>query len=206
MVEKSAFEIWAHRGGTSGGSPENSLKAISNTLENRCNKLELDVWRYGKSLVLTHDQPTNGNHPSLSQALKLINGRAEIYLEIKHAEAALEVHKLIEKEYTAHYDSIIFASFELEVLESIRAESAMARLGLNYRGVDDRFIDIAEELAVEYVTFNWRRFLPNYFNIKQSGKILNTKYLAYTVNTPILARLMQRLGMDGIITDYPGRF
>ncbi len=206
MAKTNDFEIWAHRGGGGGGFKENSSEAIENTLENKCNKIELDVWLHENVLVLSHDEPADHKHLLLSDALKLIDGKAQIYLDIKHTEAALKVHELIKQEYVTHYDSVIFASFEVEALQKIHIKSAAARLGLNYRGVDDHFIDIAKELNAEYVAFNWKRVIPNYFNIKQSRQELDVKYLAYTVNTPALAGLMKRMGMDGVITDYPSRF
>lgn len=206
MTKKSNFEIWAHRGGGGSNFNENSAEVIVNALENGNNKLELDVWLHENVLVLSHDEPADHKHFLLSDAFKLIEGRAEIYLDIKHSEAALAVHELVNAEYVEHYDSVIFASFEIESLQKIHTKSAAARLGLNYRGVDDHFIDIAKELNVEYVTFNWKRVIPNYFNIKQSCQELNAKYLAYTVNTPVVTKLMKHMGMNGIITDYPNRF
>ncbi len=207
MKKLKNITVWAHRGGGAASRfKENSLEAIEYALENGFEKLELDVWLRGESLILSHDKPTEDDHTLLSKALELIDGKAQIYLDIKQVEAALAVHELVKKEYVVHYDTVVFASFELEVLRKLRAKSAAACLGLNYRGVDDHFIDIVQELNVKYVAFNWKRVIPNYFNIKQSRQILDIKYLAYTVNTPHLARLMQRLGINGIITDYPSRF
>lgn len=206
MAKTMALEVWAHRGGGGGTLEENSLAAIANALESEYDKIELDVWLHENVLVLSHDEPADHKHLLLSDVLKQIDGKAEIYLDIKQTEAALPVHELVKSEYIAHYDSVIFASFEVEVLRSINAKSAAARLGLNYRGIDDHFIDIAQELSVEYVSFNWKRVIPNYFNIKQAHEASDVKFLAYTVNTPAVARLMQRMNMHGIITDYPVRF
>ncbi len=206
MAKKNNFEIWAHRGGGGSDFNENSVEAIVGALKNGSDKLELDVWLHENVLVLSHDEPADHKHLLLSDVFKLIDGKAEIYLDIKHSEAALAVHELVNTEYVKHYDSVIFASFEVESLQKINAKSAAARLGLNYRSIDDHFIDIAQELNLEYVTFNWKRVIPNYFNIKQSRQEVNAKYLAYTVNTPAIASLMKRVGMNGIITDYPDKF
>lgn len=206
MTEKQELEVWAHRGGGAGSFQENSLEAIVNTLENDSEKLELDVWLHDGVLVLSHDEPSDHKHLLLTDAFKLIDGNAEIYLDIKHTEAALAVHELVNSQYIEHYDSVIFASFEVETLQKINNQSAAARLGLNYRGIDDNFIDTAKELNIEYVAFNWKRVIPNYFNIKQSRQELDAKYLAYTVNTPAVAGLMKRMGMNGIISDFPTRF
>ncbi len=205
MAKTNDLEIWAHRGGGGKKFDENSIEAIKNALHSKYKKIELDVRLNDNVLVLSHDQPLNHGRPLLSDALKLIDGKMEIYLDIKHSEAALKVHELIKDEYIAHYDSVVFASFELEALRLIKNKSAAARLGLNYRGIDDHFIDLAQELDVDYLAMNWKRVIPNYFNLKQARQELDVKYLAYTVNSPILAGMMQRMGMSGIITDCPNK-
>jgi len=206
MAKGNDLEIWAHRGGGGSKFDENSIESIKNALQSKYKKIELDVWLDDDVLVLSHDQPLNHGRPLLGDALKLIDGKMEIYLDIKHSEAALKVHELVKNQYITHYDSVVFASFEVEALRLIKNKSAAARLGLNYRTVDDHFIDVAQELDVDYIAMNWKRVIPNYFNLKQSRQELNVKYLAYTVNSPALAGIMQRIGMSGIITDCPDKF
>lgn len=206
MTKSTTLEVWAHRGGKGANFRENSQEAIASALENKFDKIELDVWLYENVLVLSHDEPAGDKHLLLGDALKQIDGRAQIYLDIKQAEAALPVHKLVKSQYSAHYSSVVFASFEAKALRSINSKAPSARLGLNYRAIDDHFIDIAQELGVEYVAFNWKRVIPNYFNIKQAHVASGAKYLAYTVNSPAVANLMKHMGMDGVITDYPIRF
>lgn len=206
MNKPSQLQIWAHRGGSENIYPENSIEAIQGSIRNGVKNIELDVWLYKGKLLLSHEEPISSKYPLLSEALLNIAGQAQIYLEIKHIQAAASVHELITKSYIEHYDTVIFASFDVEVLRLIREQSSAARIGLNYRGIDNAFIDISEDLKAEVVAFNWKRVLPNYFNIKQSREELGIKHLAYTVNNPTLLKYVKLLKIDGIFTDYPSKF
>lgn len=204
VAEKSKFEIWAHRG-LHTKHPENSLEAVQAAITAGLDKIELDVWLQDEELVLSHDQPTS-RHPLLKDALKLIDGRADIYLELKHEPSAKKALSLIKKSYKKHFESVIFASFEIDALRTVNNTAPSARLALNYRGIDNDFIDLAEELQVEYIGINWKRALPNYFNLRQAKDDLDVKFLAYTVNNNHLKKYVKLLGFNGIFTDKPNRF
>jgi glycerophosphoryl diester phosphodiesterase len=201
---KSSFEIWAHRG-LHKKFPENSLEAVQAALDAGIYKIELDVWLHNDELVLSHDEPS-GEHSSLADALKIVDGRAEMYLELKHEPSAKKSVSLINRTYEKHVGTIVFASFDVEALRVVKKASPSARLALNYRGIDNDFIDLAEELGAEYLGMNWKRALPNYFNIRQAKDELDVKLLAYTVNLPCIKRFVKLLGFSGIFTDKPSRF
>lgn len=197
---KKEFEIWAHRGLHNELIPENSLEAIQAAIDEDVYGIETDVWLHNNQLVLTHKQPTK-KHPLLKDALKIIDGKSQIYLELKHEPSAAKTIELVNDIYREHFGSVIFASFDQKTLRQVRKFAPNARLALNYRGIDNYFIDLVEELDIEYLGLNWKGALPNYFNIKQAKSLTNTKILAYTVNFEFIYHLMKFLGLNGIFTD-----
>ena len=204
---KDKFSIIAHRGGPAGEFTENSLEAFENVLKSDCDAIETDVWLSNDKLVIAHNEPVEENeYLELSELLKLISGKKDLYLDIKHEDSAIATFGMVQSDYSEYFDTVIFGSFEKEALRIVRKKSASARIGLAYRGIDNDFIDLAEELGAESVSFNWLRVFPNYFNIKQSREATNLKHYAYTVNDKYLARLMKSLGMSGIFTDFPDKF
>jgi len=204
--KKHTFTVIAHRGGPGDDFVENSSEAFEESVKNNV-PIETDVWLQGSELVIAHNEPKEGmKYMHLSELLKLIDGRVNIYLDLKHESSALPTLSAIKKDYSSHLSTVILTSFEKEALRTIRAKDKSIRLGLLYRPIDNEFIDLAEELNVDFIGFNWLRVFPNYFNIKQSREATELKHYAYTINGKFLTRIMKSFGICGIFTNYPNKF
>ncbi len=204
--KKHALTVIAHRGGPGNNFVENSSEAFEESVKNKV-PIETDVWLQGSRLVIAHNEPHDDmEYMSLPELFKLIDGRVDIYLDLKRESSALPTLNAIKKDYSNHLSTVVLTSFEKKALHTIRTRDKSIRLGLLYRPIDNEFIDLAEELNVDFVGFNWLRVFPNYFNIKQSREATELKHYAYTVNGRFLSRVMKSFGICGIFTDFPSRF
>lgn len=204
--KKHTFTVIAHRGGPGDDFVENSAEAFERAVKNGY-PIETDVWSQGDELVIAHDEPKDSvKYMSLTEFLGLVDGKVDIYLDLKHESSVMPALSAVKKDYGKHLSTVVLTSFDTQALRAIRAKDKSIRLGLLYRPIDNEFIDLALELDVDFVGFNCLRVFPNYFNIKQSREATKLNHYAYTVNGKFLSRVMKSLGITGFFTDYPNKF
>jgi glycerophosphoryl diester phosphodiesterase len=247
-MSKNQHIIVGHRG-AGGLAPENTLAAIKVGLDNKVDRIEIDVHQSkdGKIVVMhdeTLDRTTNGkgliknktwdeisnldagykfSHdfkneqvPSLGDVIKFIDGRANLIIEIKGGS-----------EY--------YAGIEQNVVDIIRENNAMDWCLVHsfYTGVLEKLHQIAPEMVLhklfaikfpflpillvdrglEYYNFRKHTFISEYSifyrfanrriirKLHKSGKKVNV----WTVDDPKNANKLLKLGVDGIITNYPDK-
>jgi glycerophosphoryl diester phosphodiesterase len=228
------FLTCAHRG-ASGHAPENTLAAFRLALEMGAAMCELDVQQTADDrLIVMHDdalhRTTSGKGdlwemtlaelqrydagswfaprfageklPALEQVIALARGKMKLNIEIKvHGHerdiAALVVATIRREKFT---NDCVLTSFDRRLVERIKK--------------------IAPDLKAGYI-FGWKEFSAEVFEgpvdlLSAHYSLINADFLeharaagksvhAWTVNYKWLMRRLIRLGVDGIITDYPER-
>ncbi len=219
----------AHRG-ASGQEPANTLPAFSLAIKSDCDMIETDVhvcksgeavlshdprvsngssWKFIKSLRFDELQKIdagNGNRvPSLEQLLDLDAGRTGINLELKSPGSARATADILKKRFVAGQyspDDFLITSFDHYELEDFRILLPEVPRGVLLKSLILSVNDYLERLgtgtlvtSLEFV----RKTLVD--EIHQGGR----KILVYTVNEESDVRALVELGVDGVITNYPGR-
>ncbi|MBX9922625.1 MAG: hypothetical protein K2Y01_00805 [Rhabdochlamydiaceae bacterium] len=222
--------IIGHRGAC-GYAPENTLLSFETAIKLGVDVVELDVQccKSGELIVMHDsliDRTTNGKGlvaeltldelskyrgpsdqiiPTLQQVIDLVNRRCIINIELKGPDTAKPVAELIEfyvkKKGFSHKDFFVssFNHHELltfhKLLPQIETGAIMEAIPVNYTA----FVDDAEaDCAV---------LCQNAINqaLIDDAHQRNKKVFVYTVNTDADIKLMKKLKVDGIISNYPDR-
>lgn len=226
--------IIAHRG-ASGYAPENTLRAFALAIEQGAQMIELDLHLTRDNRVVVMHDPTldhttnlrgrvahltlgeikradagQGERvPTLEETLELTRGRARLYLEIKDPRAANETLRLIRVQHCQ--TEVMLASFDIELMRRLAQEVCDIELGLilgnrtinprvrwreafpwrALRSINYQVLCMRVELCFDYLA---RR-------VRADGKRL----YVWTANHEKQFARMTRLGVDGIVTNYPDR-
>ncbi|WP_046756993.1 glycerophosphodiester phosphodiesterase [Kordia jejudonensis] len=224
--QTTKLTVTGHRG-AAGLSPENTLASIQKAIELKVDRVEIDVHQTKDSvIVIIHDnsinRTTNGKGkiknltyeelqqfniedsltiPTLKEALKVIDKRAKLLIEIKEGNdyyPNIEKRILsIIKEYDAENWCII-QSFEDEIIEEIHTQNpniTIHKLLLTGALYDFDKLPYIEEYSVNYF-FTTQKLVNKIHS-------LNKKINSWTVNTEDKIQLLKEMGVDGVITDYP---
>lgn len=119
--------------------------------------------------------------------------------DIKTAELT---YQTILRVWPEGLNKIIFASFSLTSLRTIRQLSATALLGLGLHYWNRHWLDLMNELNCFSIHLNhWILTKKRLSLLKDSGCTV----LAYTVNNPKRAEKLFQWGIDGLFSDFPDR-
>lgn len=216
-----------HRGAAA-LAPENSLEAISLAVELGCDLVEFDVHEVHGSLVVAHDRPAVAQElPTLDDVLGYLAGsEAGVHLDLKSHGAegavveALRRHELVGR--------TLVSSFRRPTLRALHAVEPALRLGRTYpqdrTGLTRRPVFHPPARAVVRVL---RRTLPRWVGRLLAGSrasaavlyweviseaavarchALGAPVLAWTVDDPELLPWLERVGVDGVVTNDPRIF
>lgn len=227
----SKLLIIGHRG-AKGHVAENTLASIKKALELGADGVEIDVFRCSSGeIVLFHDQQldaltngsglienkslaelkrlkvlgTNEKIPTLDEIFKIIDKNTFLNIELKGSNTAkmsLEiVKKQIEKNKILH-ENILFSSFDWKELEKLRKFDEKIKIALITE--NNPLLAIEPALKLKAVAIN-----PSFkkLNKKIVEKIFASglKVYTWTVNKKNEIDKIKKLGVSGIITDYPDR-
>jgi glycerophosphoryl diester phosphodiesterase len=217
-----------HRGAAA-LAPENTVPALALALELGCDLVEFDVHELDGRLVLVHDLPDGPvpDLPTLDDALAFLAGtEAGVHLDLKApgAEAAildaLRRHGVVER--------TMVSSFELPPLRVFGALEPALRLGLTYP--QDRHGLVQRRAVGPFIRpalAAMRAALPTRIArmLRRAGAaaaVLNSyvvtetvvrrchdlgaAVLVWTVDDPDLVERLDRMGVDGVITNDPRVF
>jgi glycerophosphoryl diester phosphodiesterase len=222
----------AHRG-ASGDFPENTLPAFAAAIEAGAQMCELDVQLTADAaVVVIHDETvnrtTNGagavsamtlaeirrldaGHkfgagfagarvPALEEVLELVKGRCRLNVELKSPGVEREVYRLL-RAHGAIAGTIV-SSFDWDALAAVRRLEPALSIGvLADRGAEAMFEAAADLRAI---SVNPRHNMVTPAIVERAHRIGLT-VLVWTVDKPAEMRRMIALGVDGIMTNYPGR-
>ena len=218
----------AHRG-ASAAKPENSLEAFSEALRLGADGVELDVRRCASGeLVVIHDATLRrtvqgkgrvsqmtlaqlqalslrggGKIPTLAEVLTRLGPKRYCFIELKTPEAALDVAKLMTQFIEKKYDKqkLVLISFDHKALARVKKRFPDITIGASFKRLTQRSLGKALSLCAAYIIPGYHGIrAPLLQNIAQAGGI---KTLVWTVNRPSTIKRMQKLGVDGIMTDHP---
>lgn len=217
-----------HRG-ASGYELENTAKSIQKALELRVDMIELDVRQCATGeLVVFHDSTvkriTNGTGAirkmswaelkqlrtkdgqtilSLEEALDLLNEHCWINLDIKSRGVAKTLVELLQRRAELKKNKLrqfLISSFNHAELRRIKKLEPSLRIGLLYHRHILNVLKKAKKMGAYSVHFN-----VHYFS-KKLVKALHDegiKTFVWTVNNPHEAKRLYKLGIDGVISDFP---
>lgn len=226
----TSLYIVGHRG-ASGTEPENTLRSFARALELGVPMIELDVYVCASGeLVVMHDdtidRTTNGHGavvdltltqlravdagkgehvPLLREVIDLVQRRAIINIELKGPDTALPVARLIE-EYVKNgwsYDDFIVSSFNHYAILQFHEACPQVKTGAILEGVPVGLALFAERAHAQYAMLYYESITPEFVVDAHKRGI---RVFAYTVNTVALAQALEKLGVDGIFTNYPELF
>jgi glycerophosphoryl diester phosphodiesterase len=203
--------LLGHRGARGEKSvSENTLVSFDLALTQGCDGFEFDVRLTADGqAVVCHDATTGGLEiakasfealglPLLREVLARYQSTAFLDIELKVPGVEKIAANMLHDLPLAR--GFVVSSFLPEVLETIHALDADIPLGLI---CETRMqLGLWSRLPIEYVIPHYKLVRQDLIGeIKAAGK----KILVWTVNVAADMKLFARLGVDGIISDYPKR-
>ena len=225
----SGLVCFAHRGAR-GHEPENTLRSFAKAIDLGSPWIELDVYPVEGELVVIHDlrleRTTNGTGyvfdssleylrsldagkgeriPTLREVIDLVDNRCGVNIELKWHGAAEPVAGVVDtccRELGWSPDHFLVSSFihqELvrfrELLPAIRIGALTGELPLTHAAFAETLGAYSVNPTIEFIS---RDFV-------EDAHRRGLKVFVYTVDHPEDIAWMQRLGVDGVFTDFPER-
>ncbi len=227
---KKDIVVIGHRGAC-GYAPENTLASFKKAIELGVHAVELDVFKTkDNKLVVIHDQvlnrTTNGSGlvfektlqelkklnagngetiPTLEEVLDCIDRRIKINIELKGQQVTALVAACIKKyveEKKWSYDNFIVSSFNHYAVQKFTSLCPEVNVGALIDGPPLNYPNFALQLSADYIIMN-----ATFVNDESVQKAHENglKIFVFTVNCQDAIERMFRLGVDGIISNYPDR-
>lgn len=212
--------VIGHRG-AAGLAPENTLESLRAGYDVGADILEFDVRLTSDNVpILSHDSKLYGRRVryttfaelkeagavvTLEEVLNEFFGRILLNLEYKPGTDVDIVYKLIAKKYverSGDWNNILFSSFHVRSLLRLRKLSKDVNLALLHSVNPFAFVTYQRKLQLSAV--GWHRLHVNRLAIEITRKSDIFSYV-YTVNRPQAAKILERRGIDGVVTDYPNK-
>lgn len=202
--------LLGHRGARGESVAENTAASFDLALAEGCDGFEFDVRLTADGhAVVCHDATTHSLEIAKSSAealgLPLLRDvltryRATAFLDVELKVAGLEMitAELLRELIPAR--GFVVSSFLPDVLQSVHDLDATVPLGLICESQAEfrRWPGLPVEYVIVHHRLVRRDLIPE---IKAAGK----KLLVWTVNVPADMKRFSKLGVDGIISDYPER-
>ncbi|HEX4871360.1 MAG TPA: glycerophosphodiester phosphodiesterase [Nevskiaceae bacterium] len=222
------YWIIGHRGAR-GHAPENTLAGIDAGLRLGADMIEIDVQYHADELWLLHDlrleRTTSGRGrladarraelealqvsgeplPSLDAAIRRIDGRVPLNIELKSAGGSAEA---VARCLRAHLQQgarpadFLVSSFHLPELARFRAALPEVPVGALFCGVPLDYAAAAATLGAASVNLGADFLEPA---LLEDARRRGLALLVYTVNEPEELVRLREAGITGVFTDYPDR-
>lgn len=221
--------VIGHRG-AAGLAPENTMQALQAGYDADADMLEFDVrLTRDRVPIIIHDFHTLRTHKKasivrftnyedlrkkvgtkheiakLETVLNKFFGRIILNIEVKSDGSAAEILDLIRDNYIkkpSDWDAFVLSSFKAHELSEARRVSKRVNLALLQSENPFAFIGYQRKLKLTAVGFH--RLYVNKLALEIAKRAHIFTYV-YTVNRPQAALLLDRQGVDGIVTNYPDR-
>ena len=223
-IERNVLNI-GHRG-AKGHVAENTLVSIKKAIDLGADGIEIDVFKcLSGEIVVFHDKSldklTNGTGlieektleelkelrvldtqeqiPTLLEVIQSIDDGVFLNIELKGRNTAEGSLELV-KRHVTNSDNILFSSFNWDELKDLRKLDNQIKIALVTR--EDPVLAINPALSLNAIAIN-----PSYKNLnkKNTSEIYKAglKIYTWTVNEESQINRMIKLGVHGIITDFP---
>jgi glycerophosphoryl diester phosphodiesterase len=217
-------EIIAHRG-TPRAHPENSMPGFAHALAVGADGIELDVHltrdgvpvvHHDPDLAMGTDSPVAGRRiveltlaelrthrlagdvpvPTLAEVCALAEGRATLYVEVKARDAEDAVAALLgpRRETTPVH------SFDHRVARGVRDRAPSTPVGVLSVSY---LVDTIAAMRAAHARDLWQHWTMIDAPLVESVHAAGGRVIAWTVNDPVHAIALARMGVDGICTDLP---
>ncbi|MGB2579790.1 glycerophosphoryl diester phosphodiesterase [Elusimicrobium simillimum] len=207
------IQIIAHRG-ASGHQPENTLNAFryATALGNKFFETDVQMTKDGV-LVLIHDYKYQGNIikdtaqsklnlTTLKSLLDYLPEDAALNIEIKndggiYPGIETAVMDMLNGYGEKFKSKIVISSFDYPTLQRVRALDAKIKIGVLMRSFD---IDAAD--ALDAYSVNMSKDIVTKKIVKEAHAH-GMKVFVYTVNSYSKIVKLDKMGVDGVFSDYP---
>ena len=226
--------ICAHRG-ASGHTPENTMAAFRLAIDMHADMLEFDIQQTSdKKLFIMHDakvkRTTNGKGkitalssqeivkldaggwfdkkftgepvPQFTEVLMLAKDRTLLNIEVKNdSKHEGMLQQVIEEIFNTGFEKdCVLTSFDFAMINEIKKIAPQLQVGYIFsrQGLRARSFKAPVEILSVHFTLATRKFLRK---SHKAGK----KVYVWTVNNKWMMRRLCKLGVDGIITNFPDR-
>lgn len=144
---------------------------------------------------------------TLEEVVEIVNGRADLNLEIKtvsHGPLGIELKLLFILSHYDYLDRTIFSSFDYHSLRRVREMAPEVRIGVLYgkRVREDPF-QVAAELQAYALQVQKELVTPE---LLSKAEQLGLKTFVWTVNEVSEMKKLLSLGIDGLMSDFPQKF
>lgn len=222
--------VIGHRGAM-GHETENTLPSIQKAMDLGVDMIEIDVFKIKSGeIVVFHDDkldrltnaPGNiedyyivdlkkviveGGHkiPMLQDVLKLMDNKVALNIELKGAGTADKVNHIM-KYYIDQRnwspENFIISSFNWDELKEMRRHNPNVAIAVLTEEDPVDAIPVAKELNAVAINPYFKNL-----NLERANAIRDAGFKIYTwtVNEPADIDAMKRIGVDGIITNFPER-
>jgi glycerophosphoryl diester phosphodiesterase len=188
----------------------NTIKGFEDSITQGYNKFELDIRKCKDTYILYHDQIKNGKYVSQENLSDLdcidtlrdfliISSQfsgLEIFFDIKGTDISIVDFFKNNSKFLNHKNKYHFQSFNLQIIELIKATNSQNICGLLIAG----YIPINNQIinSIDYISIE-EEFIDKYLCYHID------KYI-WTVNSTLKYKYYEEIGVKGIITDYPDIF
>jgi glycerophosphoryl diester phosphodiesterase len=211
-----------------GHATENTLESIKKGVELKADMLEIDVYKIktGEMLVFhddTLDRITNakgkieeysfedlrkvlveGKHqiPTLEEVIETINRKAILNIELKGENTATDTNRIIEEYKKKGWKNKDFfiSSFRMGELEKFRSLNKEIAIGVLTFKDPLEYLPKAKELNAQAINPYYKTLNAENIAVMKAN---NFKIYPWTVNEVEDIKNLQKLKVDGIITNYP---
>lgn len=195
---------------------ENTLASFALALEHGAQGMELDVHSTADDVVVVHHdehlasgdairslthaallQRSSGyvNIPTLVEVCALIDGRAELFVEIKGDG----IERLVESVLTGYAGAVAIHSFDIALIERLARSGTPFRLGVLLP--EDGSVTLNDVLRRTGALDVWPHFPLVDAAMVSEVHAAGGRVIPWTVNDRDDARRLTALGVDGICTD-----
>lgn len=215
--------VIGHRGAPA-KSPENTLESFEQAIVHGADMVELDLQESEDgSLVVIHDYDVarvssrNGKVsemslqelksldvgdgckiPTLEEVLDLCHGRCKVNIELKVFDVELQALEIVKSR--SMLGDVIFSSFKHGTLGVIKELDHHAKTAVLYDEPIDDPASFAANIGASAINPNYK-YLDEL--VVKRAHDTSLKVYPWTVNDEGMIEELVRIGVDGIITDFP---
>lgn len=222
--------VIGHRG-SAGTKPENSIAGLREAIAVGADMIEVDIRiTKDKHVILAHDwhmfhthrkidfirrhtlselkKRTSGTeHPvvTIEQLLKECYGRILLNIELKERGAVGPVLAALDPYFQKKedWDNVLFSAFNPLILRALRKRAPFASLSMLHYRNPLNFMAWHKILGLSAVGFH--RLYTTSLSLEVAKRLELFTY-AYTINRVDAVQKLVNKGIDGIVTDFPGKF